>query len=64
MLKEIAIFLIILGIVFATIGGILDITGKDEFKIKSLTITKKHFWSDGEYLTLLAIALLSLHHCK
>ena len=64
MLKEIAVFLIILGVIFTATGGILDVTGKDEVKIGSLTISKKHFWNDGEYLTLLAIALLSLHHCR
>lgn len=63
MLKEISIFLIIVGVIFTGIGGMLDMTGKDELKIGRLRISKKHFWSDGEYLTLLAIALLSLHHC-
>jgi hypothetical protein len=55
MLKEIAIFLIFLGMIFTAIGGILDMTNKD-----NLLISKKHFWNDGTYLTILAVALLLL----
>lgn len=53
MLREIAIFLIILGMIFTAIGGILDMTKKD-----NLVISKKHFWNDGTYVTILAVALL------
>lgn len=53
MLNQFAIFLIILGIILTSIGGILDITNKNTIKI-----SKNHFWNDGIYVTLLAIALL------
>lgn len=55
MLREFAIFLIVLGLIFTGIGGILDMTGKDDLKI-----SKKHFWNDGTYVTVLAVALLLL----
>lgn len=55
MLRDFAIFLIVLGIIFTSIGGILDISGKDDLKI-----SKKHFWNDGTYVTILAVALLLL----
>lgn len=60
MLREIAIFLIILGMLFTGIGGMLDITKKEELTIGNMSITKVHFWNDGFYLTLLAISLLLL----
>lgn len=53
MLREIAIFLIILGMIFTATGGILDIMNKDH-----LPISKEHLWNDGTYLTVFAIALL------
>jgi Na+/H+ antiporter NhaB len=55
MMREFAIFLIILGIIFTSIGGIMDMIGKD-----NMVISKKHFWNDGTYVTVLAVALLLL----
>ncbi len=55
MLREFAIFLIVLGLIFTGIGGILDMTKKDDLKI-----SKQHFWNDGTYVTVLAVALLLL----
>jgi hypothetical protein len=55
MLREFAIFLIILGMIFTAIGGILDMTKQDDLKI-----SKRHFWNDGTYITVLAVALLLL----
>jgi hypothetical protein len=55
MMREFAIFLIILGIIFTSIGGIMDMLGKD-----NMVISKKHFWNDGTYVTVLAVALLLL----
>lgn len=56
MIRELAIFLIILGVIFTGMGGVMDMTGKDELKI-----SKKHFWNDGTYVTILAVALLLLN---
>ena len=52
-----------IGIVLTFIGGILDI--KEDVNVGSLRITRrnfvqKHLWSDGTYVTLLAIASLLL----
>jgi hypothetical protein len=55
MMREFAIFLIILGIIFTSIAGIMDMLGKD-----NMVISKKHFWNDGTYVTILAVALLLL----
>lgn len=59
MLREFSIFLIVIGIIFTLIGGILDLSGKDDLKI-----TKNHFWNDGTYVTILAVALLLLENKK
>ena len=58
MLKQIAIFLIILGVIFTAIGGIMDMTGKSNIS----NISKSHFWHDGTYVTELAIALLLINY--
>ncbi len=63
MLKELSIFLIIFGIIFTSIGGFIDMSGKNEVRIGSIHISKGHVWSDGTYVTLLAIALLLLNKC-
>jgi hypothetical protein len=55
MLREFSILLIVLGILFTSIGGILDMLGKEDVKI-----SKRHFWNDGTYVTVLAVALLLL----
>ena len=60
MIKTLAIFLIILGIIFTGIGGFMDITGRDQVEIFSLKVSKQHFFSDGTYVTVLAIALIIL----
>ena len=56
MIREFAIFLVILGVIFTMIGGIIDMSGK-----KDITISKNHLWNDGTYVTLLAIAILLLN---
>lgn len=56
MIRELAIFLIALGIIFTSIGGVMDMTGKE-----NMVISKKHFWNDGTYVTVLAVALLLLN---
>lgn len=61
MIRELSIFLIILGIILTSIGGVLDITQKEDINIGNIHISKKHFWTDGTYLTVLAIALLLLN---
>ena len=60
MIQSLAIFLIILGMIFTGIGGFMDITGKDQVEIFSLKISKQHLFSDGTYVTVLAISLLIL----
>jgi hypothetical protein len=59
--RSISIFLIIVGIIFTSIGGILDITKTEEITLGNIHISKKHFWTDGTYVTVLAIALLLLN---
>ena len=56
MIREFAIFLIILGVIFTSIGGVMDMLDKDRIN----NISKRHFWNDGTYITVLAIALLLL----
>lgn len=41
----------------------MDITGRDQVDILSLKVSKQHFFSDGTYVTVLAIALLVLSKC-
>lgn len=38
-------------------------SGKNEVRIGSIHISKGHVWSDGTYVTLLAISLLLLNKC-
>ncbi len=58
MIREIAIFLITLSIIFTSLGGYTDMTGKD----KLFGISKYHFWNDGLYLAELSIALILISH--
>lgn len=63
MIQSLAIFLIIIGMIFTGIGGFMDMTGRDKVNILSLKISKQHLFSDGTYVTVLAIALLVLSKC-
>lgn len=59
-IKVLSILLILLGLVLTSIAGYIDVTGKDEINIFSLKISKEHLFSDGTYVTVLAIAIIVL----
>lgn len=50
--KQVALFLVIIGVVLTAIGGWLD------FKNFDFKISQRHFWNDGTYITILAIFIL------
>ena len=63
MIRALSIFLIILGAVLTGTAGYMDIKSKDEIHISNMPnikISKKHLFSDGTYVTVLAVALLLL----
>lgn len=60
MLRRLAMVCILLAILATGIGGLIDIQGKKRIG----PITKKHMWNDGQFLILLAVALLLLDRGK
>jgi surface polysaccharide O-acyltransferase-like enzyme len=53
--RIIALILVLLGMVFTSMGGWKDMTLNKQ-------ITKQHYWNDGTYLTVLAIFILLYFH--
>ena len=58
--KVFSILLILIGLVLTSVAGYMDITGKDEINVFNKKISKHHLFSDGIYVTVLAIAILVL----
>ena len=56
MLRRLAMLCILFAILATGVAGLMDIQDKKRIG----PITKKHMWKDGQFLILLAVALLLL----
>lgn len=55
MQHTLAIVFIIVAVIGAAIGGVLDVMGHDSF----LGISKAHFWSDSVFILVLALVVMT-----
>ncbi len=53
LLRTLAIIAIVMSVVATGVGGVQDL-------LTTHTVSRRHAWNDGQYLVLLAIALLLL----
>jgi uncharacterized membrane protein YidH (DUF202 family) len=54
---SLARILVVISVILAVLGCLLQMSGKDEFRLGNYRVTKKHLLHDALYLLILAIAV-------